>query len=139
MTAQALEIVEGLSGTAEGQRSLRAAAPTLTGNLVRCARSPALSRAALTALVNVSQDAAIAAALVDGAACPKLFDYLREGALAHPDLAVMLLSNLTQSEKGARSALQVRTGHALPTVAASLVRRVHSRSGSAGAARKKAK
>lgn len=63
-------------------------------------------------LVNISQDIQMSGELVESGACNKLFDYLREGAVPHPDLVVMVLSNLTQTDKGARAALQVR----FPTV-----------------------
>ena len=106
---QALGIVEGLSGTPEGLASLRSAAQPLCKKLFRCAHNVSLSRSALTSLVNISQDARIAAHLVSTGACTTLLEYLHEGDTAHPDLVVMALSNLTQTDAGARSALQVRT------------------------------
>lgn len=108
VATQALEIVEGLSGSPDGIATLRSAAEPLCRNLFRCARDVSLSRSALTCIVNLSQDATIARTLVDTGACTTLLDYLRESASAHPDLVVMALSNLTQSEAGASAALQVR-------------------------------
>ena len=108
MAAHALEIVEGLSGSPDGIATLRDAAQSLCRNLFSCARDVALSRSALTCIVNLSQDVTIARTLVDTGACTTLLDYLRESASGHPDLIVMALSNLTQSEAGASAALQVR-------------------------------
>ena len=113
LTAQALEIVEGLSGTPEGLASLRPVAATLYKNLLACAKRVQLSRSALTAVVNATQDAPIAHTFVEAGACTRLADYLREGTCGHPDLIIMALSNLTQTDKGAAKLLQVRDSRAL--------------------------
>lgn len=108
LTAKALEILEGLSGTPEGLVSLRPVSRALCQNLLECSKFMDYSRTALTALVNASQDVAVAREFVEAHACTRLVDYLQERACGHPDLIVMALCNLTQSARGACKLLQVR-------------------------------
>lgn len=107
LTAKALEIVEGLSGTPDGLASLRPASKALCQNLLECSKFLSHSRAALTAVVNASQDAEIGREFVEAGACTRLIDFLHERACGHPDLIVMALCNLTQTERGACKLLQV--------------------------------
>ena len=113
VAAQALDIVEGLSGSDEGLAALRPVCPALSKQLLRCSADASLSRSALTALVNICQDSAMRASLIDAGATATLLDYVHEGTTVHTDLVVMALSNLTQPEDGAKAALQVCPASAL--------------------------
>ena len=53
------------------------------------------------------QEAAAAERLRQARAIPRAMDYLRERATQHEGLLVMLLTNLTASEEGCRSLLQL--------------------------------
>lgn len=107
VTREALEIVEGLSGSPEGIAPLRAVAPALVSNLLLCMPRPQLSRLAGTALVNLSQDDRICKELVHAKACSRIITYVVEGKTSDHDIAMMVLSNLTREQAGVAQALQV--------------------------------
>ncbi|KAF6255311.1 hypothetical protein COO60DRAFT_1641647 [Scenedesmus sp. NREL 46B-D3] len=92
----AVDIVSGLSGSPEGINRLKGIQVALLGALLRITGTPdadpAVSRAALTALVNLSQDAALGKAL------------LQFNTVA---LQLMLLVNLTVDEQGCEHLLQL--------------------------------
>lgn len=85
----ALGIVEGLSGSADGIAQLKAVQPPLVRKLFGLAADkPEVSRKALGALVNLSQDAAVAEALLKLGAINRVMDYIRDGTSPHADLLV---------------------------------------------------
>lgn len=110
MQLQATQLVQSLTGTADGLAALATTSHDLLPSLLRMLPStqpPELAPCALTALVNISQDAGMAAALVDARAVGRAADYLRE-APPHlpPRLLVMLLANLTTRPEGATQLVQ---------------------------------
>uniref|UniRef100_A0A7N0UJU1 Protein HGH1 homolog n=1 Tax=Kalanchoe fedtschenkoi TaxID=63787 RepID=A0A7N0UJU1_KALFE len=104
----ALEIVQGLTGSDEGIRSLA----NYSGIML-----PALSRLigdkkefaepAAETLVNLSQDSSLAAKMVAGGMVRGTMELLYKQGCSITKLLVMLLVNLTQSEAGIASLLQV--------------------------------
>eukprot|EP00892_Ulva_mutabilis_P000448 jgi/Ulvmu1/10403/UM061_0087.1 len=107
---EALQIVEGLSGSPDGIAPLRAVAPELVSNLLLCLPRPQLSRLAATALVNLSQDDRICMELVKAKACSRIITYVVEGKTSDHDVALMILSNLTRGPEGIAQALQEGQG-----------------------------
>lgn len=107
---QAAQLVQGLTGTADGLAALATTAHDLLPSLLRLlptAQPPELAPCALAALVNISQDASMAAALVDARAIGRAADYLNEGPPHLPArLLVMLLANLTTRPEGATQLVQ---------------------------------
>jgi hypothetical protein len=104
---QALDIIEGLTGSAEGCQALRGKGKELCTNLFRCVTEFNLARTALTALVNLSQDPYISRDLLATGACNRIMDYIRESVTPHHDMLLMILSNLTIEETGGKQMLQV--------------------------------
>lgn len=107
----AAELVQGLTGSPEGVSQLAARAAKLLPPLLRLVPGPAASsRAALVALVNLSQEPAVQQQLLALNAAGRCMDYVREKSCPdRNDLLVMLLANITALEAGAEALLQVRT------------------------------
>ncbi|KAL4446340.1 hypothetical protein ABPG77_003147 [Micractinium sp. CCAP 211/92] len=108
----AAELVQGLTGSPEGVARLAGKAGTLMPPLLRLVPGPAAtSRAALVALVNLSQEPAVQQRLLELNAVGRCMDYVREKAcVGREDLLIMLLANLTALEAGAEALLQVSKG-----------------------------
>ena len=107
MRKQALDIVESLTGSPEGIASLRKGGQALLTELFKCAAEVSLSRPALTVLVNASQDPFISRDLLQMGAINRAMDYMRDNITVHHDMLLMLLSNVTSTEEGAKKMLQV--------------------------------
>ena len=105
----AAELVQGLTGSPEGIAQLAARSATLLPPLFRLVPAgEATSRAALVALVNLSQEPHVQQQLLGLNAVGRCMDYLREKACPGRNaLLVMLLANLTSLEAGAEALLQV--------------------------------
>jgi hypothetical protein len=88
----AVEIVEGLTANAEGIDKLKSVTDSLLPVLFRCTSGvdPATSRKALAALVNLSQDPAVAEKLLSLNVVGRVMDYIRERTCPHIDLMVRL-------------------------------------------------
>lgn len=109
----AVDLVQGLTGSPEGVAQLAAVASSLLPPLLRLVpgAAPDASRAALTALVNLSQEPAVQQGLLELNAVGRCMDYVREQAcLGREELLVMVLANLTSLEAGAEALLQVGKG-----------------------------
>lgn len=107
----AAELIQGLTGSPEGLSHLSSRSDALLPALLRLVGAePAPARAALAALVNLSQEPAAQAALLALNAPARSMDYLRERSCPHPHLLVMLLANLTAAEEGAAALLQLGKG-----------------------------
>jgi len=110
----AVDIVRGLTGGEDGLRALAARADRALPALLRLLASAAGSGAgepAADSLVNLSQDAALAARLVALGAVDAAMDVVARRGGEQPALArslVMLLVNLTHVESGIAALLQVR-------------------------------
>ncbi|XP_020104292.1 protein HGH1 homolog [Ananas comosus] len=106
----AVDIVRGLTGSDEGLRSLTAYSNVALPRLLPLLRDPPeTAAAAAEALVNLSQDADLAAKLVSLGSVATAIDVLYKHP-DHPALArglVMLLTNLTQVESGIAALLQI--------------------------------
>ncbi|KAF8057110.1 PRY3 [Scenedesmus sp. PABB004] len=107
--AAALDIVAGLSASPEGLAQLRAVVVPLTGALLRVVPGgdAGASRLALSALVNMSRDPGLAAALLQFNAVGRIMEFVRDKSCAHIELLLMLLVNLTVADKGAEDLLQL--------------------------------
>ena len=108
----AADIVRGLTGDADGLRSLTARADRALPALLRLLASVGGSagEAAADSLVNLSQDGDLAARLVVLGGVSAAMDVMLKRAGEKPKLArslVMLLVNLTQVESGIAALLQV--------------------------------
>jgi hypothetical protein len=90
----AVDIVSGLSGSPEGIDRLKGVQVALLGALLRIVGTPdaepAVSRAALTALVNLSQDTALGKALLQFNTVGRVMEFVREKSCPHIDLLVSL-------------------------------------------------
>jgi hypothetical protein len=88
----AVDIVSGLSGSPEGIDRLKGVQVALLGALLRIVGTPdaepAVSRAALTALVNLSQDTALGKALLQFNTVGRVMEFVREKSCPHIDLLV---------------------------------------------------
>uniref|UniRef100_A0A6V7QUS0 Protein HGH1 homolog n=1 Tax=Ananas comosus var. bracteatus TaxID=296719 RepID=A0A6V7QUS0_ANACO len=106
----AVDIVRGLTGSDEGLHSLTAYSNVALPRLLHLLRDPPeTAAAAAEALVNLSQDADLAAKLVSLGSVATAIDVLYKHP-DHPALArglVMLLTNLTQVESGVAALLQI--------------------------------
>jgi hypothetical protein len=115
-------IVVGLTGGPDGIDRLKQRLPALLpalfrllpagssgggGNNSSSANTPATSAAALSALVNLSQDTAAADALLRLGAVSRAMEALRERSTPHVRLLLMLLANLTASDRGCADLLQL--------------------------------
>lgn len=109
----AVDIVRGLTGGEDGLRALTARADRALPALLRLLASAGGSgagEAAADSLVNLSQDAALAARLVALGAVDAAMDVVTKRGGEQPGLArslVMLLVNLTHVESGVAALLQV--------------------------------
>eukprot|EP00798_Chlamydomonas_sp_ICE-L_P011519 gene11519-34233_t len=65
------------------------------------------SKKAVEILVNLSQEISVGAKLMDCKTIPRIIDYIREGVSPHNALMVMLLCNLTVSDRGCSEVLQL--------------------------------
>lgn len=108
----AAELVQGLTGSPEGIAKLAGRSAKLLPPLFRLVAAPeATSRAALVALVNLSQEPAVQQQLLALNAVGRCMDYVREKSCpGRNDLLVMLLANLTSLEAGAEALLQAGKG-----------------------------
>lgn len=112
----AARLVEGLTGSGDGISALLARRAALLPALLRLlAAEPPAACASLASLVNLSQDAEVAAELVTLRGVHRAADYLREGGgpAGQPGgtrVLVMLLANLTTLEEGARALAQLGDG-----------------------------
>lgn len=116
----AVDIVRGLTGGEDGLRALTARADRTLPALLRLLASSVGSgagEAAADSLVNLSQDAGLAARLVALGAVDAAMDVVAKRGGDQPGLArslVMLLVNLTRVESGVAALLQVRCCHLFP-------------------------
>lgn len=109
MKHQAVSLVQGLTGSPDGLTQLISRADKLLPALLRLlGSSVSTARAALTSLVNLSQQATVQSKLVELNAPGRCMDYLRdEKCRDRADLLIMLLANLTTEEGGAAAFLQL--------------------------------
>jgi hypothetical protein len=88
----AADIVSGLSGSPEGIDRLKGVQVALLGALLRIVGTPdadpAVSKAALTALVNLSQDTALGKALLQFNTVGRVMEFVREKSCPHIELLV---------------------------------------------------
>lgn len=86
----AVDIVSGLSGSAEGIDKLKGVQVSLLGALLRLVPDPNadVSKAALTALVNMSQDPAMCKSLLQFNVVGRVMEYIRERSCSHIELLV---------------------------------------------------
>lgn len=106
----AVELVQGLTGSPEGIAQLASRNDVLLPPLFRLVGSgqPAISRPALSSLVNLSQEPAAQKKLLDLNAPARCMDYLKENTCpGQEDLLIMLLANLTAAEDGAAALMQL--------------------------------
>ncbi|KAI3433812.1 hypothetical protein D9Q98_003616 [Chlorella vulgaris] len=108
----AVDLVQGLTGSPDGIAQLGKLSAKLLPSLFRLVPCPeAVSRPALVALVNLSQEPSVQQQLLGLNALARCMDYLREGSCAgREELLVMLLANLTSLEAGAEALLQMGRG-----------------------------
>ena len=106
MRTQAAAIVVGLSGDEEGRGLLvRARGPThLAARLSDAV--PAVSTAAVTALVNLCDEERAMEEMVAGGVVARVMEALRDEACGWKRLGVVLLANLSQIEAGADAIVQ---------------------------------
>jgi hypothetical protein len=104
---QAAELVLGLTGSPEGISRLSLRSDKLLSALFRLSAAPTdTSRAALSALVNLSSDINIQSSLISINTVPRSIDYIKEKTCPYSnDLLIMLLANLTSTEQGASQLL----------------------------------
>lgn len=87
--AAAADIIQGLTGSAEGISKLKWQLAKLISALLRLVVGPSeLSSKALTSLVNLSQDQRVVDELLSSRVVGRAMDYLREGSCPHPRLLV---------------------------------------------------
>eukprot|EP01024_Parvocaulis_polyphysoides_P027486 TRINITY_DN2490_c0_g1_i2.p1 TRINITY_DN2490_c0_g1~~TRINITY_DN2490_c0_g1_i2.p1 ORF type:complete len:344 (-),score=55.60 TRINITY_DN2490_c0_g1_i2:55-1035(-) len=106
----AVDFIAGLTGSPEGLDVLRLHADDLLPPLFRVAVSQekTAEKLAITSLVNLSQDQSVAQKMQSLNAVNLTMDLIRDSDdQQHHDLLVMLLSNLTVEEEGARKLLQL--------------------------------
>lgn len=104
----AVDIVQGLSGSDDGLRQLLSVSDKILKPLLKLlVASPEVSKPAAAALVNLSQDPRFSENVVRENGVSRAMQALVEKEGKHSDLLVMLLANLTQTEEGAKSLLQV--------------------------------
>lgn len=107
ITKAAVDIVRGLTGSAEGLHSLANYSNTLLPSLSRLLTLPKeVSEAAAEALVNLSQNSSLAEAMVRMGLVKTTMDVLYKPDCGIARLLVMLLVNLTQLNYGVNSLLQ---------------------------------
>lgn len=107
ITKAAVDIVRGLTGSAEGLQSLANYSNALLPALSRLLALPKeVSEAAAEALVNLSQNSSLAEAMVQLGLVKTTMDVLYKPECGIAQLLVMLLVNLTQLDAGVASVLQ---------------------------------
>ncbi len=108
----ALRLVQGLTVEQQVVHHLGGKASTLVpGLLQHVPKGKALSRLALTSLVNISQEPRVLDHLLEIKMCNRAMDYLREKTCpGNEDLLIMLLANITADERGAEQLLQIGQG-----------------------------
>ncbi|ESW25597.1 hypothetical protein PHAVU_003G049600 [Phaseolus vulgaris] len=107
ITKAAVDIVRGLTGSAEGLQSLANYSNALLPALSRLLTLPKeVSEAAAEALVNLSQNSSLAEAMVQLGLVKTTMDVLYKPECVIAQLLVMLLVNLTQLDAGVASVLQ---------------------------------
>ncbi|OMO93163.1 hypothetical protein CCACVL1_06618 [Corchorus capsularis] len=105
---EAVNIVRGLTGSEDGLRSLSNYADALLRSLTRLlSEDKEVSEPAAEALVNLSQDAGLAAKMVEIEMIKVAMDLLYKPGSSITRLLVMLLVNLTQLDDGIASLLQI--------------------------------
>lgn len=103
----AVEIVQGLSGTDEGVHRLSTHASTLLPPLLHLLSDPVeISNPAAEALVNLSQDVAVADHLIQVNAVERAMELIGKPNSKVNKLLVMLLVNISNLDKGAARLLQ---------------------------------
>jgi len=109
----ALDIVLGLTGSAEGLSHLRSKAKLVVAALLRmvCSQDPKEATSTVSALTNCSQDPGLVEVMLKSNCVNRLMDYLKEDTCTcTPRLLVMLLSNLSVTEQGSKELLQLGQG-----------------------------
>ncbi|XP_027347035.1 protein HGH1 homolog [Abrus precatorius] len=108
ITKAAVDIVRGLTGSAEGLQSLANYSKTLFPSLAPLLTVPKeVSEPAAEALVNLSQNSGLAEEMVRFGLVKTTMDVLYKPECAIARLLVMLLVNLTQLDVGVASLLQI--------------------------------
>ncbi|KAE8716090.1 ARM repeat superfamily protein isoform 2 [Hibiscus syriacus] len=104
----AVDIVRGLTGSEDGLHSLSNYASSVLPSLSRLlADDKEVSEPAAEALVNLSQNAGLAAKMVEMGMIKIAMDLLYKPGSSITRLLVMLLVNITQLNDGVSSSLQV--------------------------------
>lgn len=99
--AQAVEIVQGLTGSEDGLAQLASKAEACVPKLLHLLGKPVPeSKPAATALVNLTGIPEVATLAVNKGAVERCMEFLRDGDCAPPDLLMMLLANVTNTEGG---------------------------------------
>jgi len=109
----AVDIVKGLTGSSDGLVKLQSKATTLLPLLLRLTNDDSrdVSEGSCAALVNLSQDKDIVRKLLQFGVVDRVNDYIRENSCQHLGLLMMLLSNVTQPDEGAKAMLQLGKGN----------------------------
>eukprot|EP00879_Flechtneria_rotunda_P015593 GHRR01016308.1.p2 GENE.GHRR01016308.1~~GHRR01016308.1.p2 ORF type:complete len:243 (+),score=79.44 GHRR01016308.1:1977-2705(+) len=105
----AVDIVSGLTGSPEGIDKLKTVQKPLLMGLLRLVpdTDTAVSKAALTAVVNMSQDAPVSEALLHLNVVGRVMEYIREKSCPHMELLLMVLVNMTVTDQGCEDLLQL--------------------------------
>ena len=108
----ALKLIQGLTVEQQIIQKLAEKRDALIPALLQfVAKDKALSKTALTSLVNMSQEPRVLETLLDMNVCNRCMDYLRERVCpGNEQLLIMLLANITSVERGAEQLLQVGQG-----------------------------
>lgn len=108
----ALKLIQGLTVEQQIIQKLAEKRDALIPALLQfVSKDKALSRTALTSLVNMSQEPRVLETLLDMNVCNRCMDYLREHVCpGNEHLLIMLLANITSVERGAEQLLQVGQG-----------------------------
>ncbi|KAK4788531.1 hypothetical protein SAY86_019850 [Trapa natans] len=105
----AVDIVRGLTGSEDGLQSLGTHAKILLPSLIRLlSENKGVSEPAAEALVNLSQNSNMAEKMVSLGVVKTTIDILYKPDSAIAKLLVMLLVNLTQTDAGIASLLQIK-------------------------------
>ena len=98
---QAAQIIQGLTGTDDGAKLLRAKADSLVPKLLHAlGKEGNESKYAATALVNLTHDPEVIAKAVNKGAVERAMDGLRDRDGAPVDLLLSILANVTTAESG---------------------------------------
>lgn len=108
MRQHAAELVQGLTGSPEGIAQLSSRADHLLPPLFRLVGDGPFSQAALTSLVNLSQQPLVHQKLLAMNGPARCMDYIKEMTChGFENMLVMLLANLSAEEDGAAALLQL--------------------------------